>query len=686
MTPDLTVFHSLDRLIEAGRQHADQAKVVSFDLFDTLLIRRIHDPDLVKLPVARYIASLAMQQGKNWSWQRVQKLRDSVEKKQRKETGKRFDDLEACYPVFMETTLREIFQDSMSSELLEKVTDYEMAMESSMLVPREQFVEWLAELQELGKRIFIVSDIYLPSLHLRRLVERAGLLQYAEEVVSSADSFLAKASGKAYPLMRERFDLSREGWFHVGDNPISDGVRPVEFGIKALVLHDASEKWRKSIIKRQYNYSDGRPFWRGRALQQLMMPLEAENVKRSALYAEGYNFLSPLIGAFVQRIAERARELGVKKVYFLSREGWTFERVWNEIAPLLFPEGNLPETHYLYVSRMALAGASCAHQGLTRDNADIVFLPAGNRDFRDVCRIFGLQLEPLVAHLESHQLLPETTLSGQHEGYEPDNRLRFNELLEDEAFQDEVRSQVQGSSEALQRYLSTVGFFEHDDVALVDIGWLGTIQRFFYQAIAHREDKPRCHGFLFSATRGIPYPTTPDNYIEGFIYDRHRFDLGGSAVLYARDLFEEACRAPHPTLNGYLLKEDGFELDFRTTEDETGKAEMEQDAHFSDLQQAIFDGAKRYAAASALLGSTLQDYKPWFNYLLISKLAFAKTREICNIRHKHHLDDFHGAKTPSRKASKAQRNLWDSTLRALRFSPLLRTRLYFRHIKDRLNE
>lgn len=686
MTSDLTVFHSLDRLIEAGRQHAAQATIVSFDLFDTLLIRRIHDPDLVKLPVARYIAALAKQHGLNWSWQRVQALRDAVEQRQRQKTGQSFDDFEACYPVFMEETLGEIFQDSMSSELLNMVTDYELKMESSMLVPRQQFVAWLAELQELQKRIFIVSDIYLPARHLERLAEQAGLLQFAEAVISSADTFLAKASGKAFPLMQKRFDLPRQGWLHVGDNPISDGVRPVEFGLKALVLHDADEKWRKAIVKRQTNYSDGRPFWRGRALQQLMMPLEAENIKRPKLYTEGYNFLAPLIGAFVQRIAERCRELGIKKVYFMSREGWTFDRVWDEIAPVLFPEGALPQTHYLYVSRMALAGASCAQQGLTRDNADIVFLPAGNRDFRDVCRIFGLQVEPLLSHLHNHQLSPETTLSSQHEGYVPLNRRRFNELLEDEAFQAEVKAQVQDCSEALQRYLTSVGFFEYEEVALVDIGWLGTIQRFFYQAIEHRADKPRCHGFLFCATRGIPFPATPDNYIEGFVYDRYRFDLAGSSVLYARDLFEEACRAPHPTLVGYRLKGDGFELEFRTTDDDTGKAEIEQDKHFRDLQQAIVDGARRYAAASALLGYTLEDYKPWFNYLLTSKLAFAKTEEISNIRHKHHLDDFHGMQTPSRNAVKAQKSLWDSTLRALQYSPLLRTRLFLRHIKDRLNE
>ena len=50
-------FYTLDELLQAGEQMAADCDTVSFDLFDTLLIRRIHDPDMVKPAVARYIAA-----------------------------------------------------------------------------------------------------------------------------------------------------------------------------------------------------------------------------------------------------------------------------------------------------------------------------------------------------------------------------------------------------------------------------------------------------------------------------------------------------------------------------------------------------------------------------------------------------------------------------------------------------
>lgn len=663
---------------------ARKCETVSFDLFDTLLIRRIHDPDLVKLPVARYIASLAMKKNIDIRQEKVQQLRDSIENNHRQETAKSFDDHEACYPRFMLELLQTVFAEQMDDSLLDKVTKYELAMENSMLVPRQLLVDWLDELAEAGKRIFIVSDIYLPSEHLRTLVDHAGFLDKVEAVISSADTFLAKASGHAFPLIEKDYNLDKTSWLHVGDNPISDGLRPSEFGIQALVIHDISERQRKSIVKRYYNYSLGVPIWRGRVLQQLMQPHEGENINRPPLYNEGYNFMAPMIGGFVQYIAEQCRSKDITKIFFLSREGWTFKRFWEKSIPLLYPDKNLPEIEYLYVSRMALAGAACAHQGLTFANVNIAFLPSGNKNFIDVCRIFSLDIEPLSEHLERFELLPDTCLSSLYTDYDQSHTKKLRHLLDDEQFQREVRRQTAPKNRAMELYFESVGFFDHRKVAIVDIGWLGTIQRFLFEAVQHRADCPQCCGMLFGATRGIPYPSTEKNQIEGIIYDKDRFNFSASTILYAQDLFEEACRAPHPTLNGYRLTEDGFELEFRTAKDSLGKAEKEQDSYFQPLQQGIIDAAEQYGAASSILGYSLTDYRPWYSYLLVSKMAFPKTSEVVNTRHKHHLDDFHGKNKPDGPKLKVKKQLWQLSKMQLSFRPFLRIGHFIRHLQERL--
>jgi FMN phosphatase YigB (HAD superfamily) len=678
-------FYSLPSLLLAGRNTAGSYSTVSFDLFDTLLIRRTHNPDLVKPQVARFIAAKAQEHGIHLSWEKVQKMRDTIENEQRRETGKKFPDHEACYPHFMSKLLLDIFSEDVSG-LLQEITDYEITVENAMLVPRGELVRWLRELKGSGKRILIMSDVYLPARFLEKLIEHAGFLDCIDSVHSSADTFLAKASGMAFSMLKEKFGLEYSQWLHIGDNPHSDGLRPSEKGITALVLRDAIEKKRKSLEKRYYNYSLGRRFWRGRSVQQLMLPLEDENILREKLYCAGYTFLAPLLGGFVQGILQKMGDYSLSRLYFFSREGWLLQKIWDRVVPRLKPVGKLPEQSYLYVSRMALAGASCAYQGLTRANADIVFLPTGNRDFRDVCRIFNLLVQPFVPHLERFGLLADTPLTHIFQGYIPEKRLRFNEMLDDELFQDEVRRQSRPDNDALQLYLEDQGFFDQKDVVLVDIGWLGTIQRFLYDAVKHRNDAPRFHGFLFGATRGISYPTTPQNRIEGIIYDRDKLNIGAATILYAQDLFEEACRAPHPTLNGYGIKDAGYELVFRKTDDETGQAEKEQDRYFKPLQDGILDGVTRYAAAVSLLGYSIEDLVPWFTHLLVSRLAFPKVSEVGVIRQRHHLDDFHGKNIPTANRPEGRKKLWAFPLWLLRVHPFIRMKYFIHFIRDRLKE
>jgi len=676
-------FHKASKMITAVNRELGDVDVVSFDVFDTLLVRRVHDPDLVKVPVARLISSLAEQGGIEMSWQEVQERRNKIEQAFRDETGKSHPDHEAHYPTVMTDTLKSILGDHFGKDTLERVTDYEILMENAMLVPRQDIFEWIEELVKSGKRLFAISDMYFPATHISRLLEHAGLLDKFEQVVSSADSFRAKASGEGYDLVKEKFNLDPQRWIHVGDNAISDGLRPAEKGIRSFILQDPEEFRRRAIAARYYFYSRNRAFWRGRVTQQLMAPLQAENVDRSVLYTEGYNFIGPLVAMFVQSVAEHCRKNDITKIFFLSREGWMFKEVWDKTMPYLFPDEQLPEVEYLYVSRLALAGATCSVQGLTPDNCRIVFLPPGNKNFNDVCRIFNLEGEPLDEHLARHDLTRETTLSPLHPGFDAEHSWRLEKLLKDDVFQDEIRRQTGPQNASLQKYLQSVGFYEHKDVALVDIGWLGTIQRFFYHGIKHREDRPNCHGLLFGATRGIPFDTRDDNHIQGLIFDRSKFDLAASSISYARDLFEEACRAPHPTTVGYRDKEDGSAVPvFRDMTDTLGKSEREQDQHYADLQKGILDAADRYGAASTIIASNTEGYRAWINYLLVSKLAFAKRREIRALRYMHHLDDFHGVNKPRiRRMPKLFHNPWETTGFRHWFGSLFPGRVFRAHLR-----
>jgi FMN phosphatase YigB (HAD superfamily) len=667
-------FYALAPLCDEIERRLDEWDALTLDIFDTVVIRRVHDPDVIKRPVAAFISRLAAARGRAWAPDKALKFRHRVEQLHRRRAGRVGPDFEARYPDFMRDVLSRILAQDDVEEELQRVTDYELQLEIAMAVPRARFVQLLQEARRRGKRIFLLSDIYLPSSHLRRILEGIGVASLADDVVSSADALRAKASGAMWQDVRRRYSLDPARWCHIGDNPISDGVRPAEMGIAAFVLRDGDEKWRKALPRFYWHVSQLAHFWKGRLVQQLMLPLEGENVPRDDLYRAGYTFFGPMLCAYIHWLAEQVRERNIGRVYFFSREGQLLHEIWKRITPVLFPEGGLPPAHYLYVSRLALAGPSCAYRGLREDSAFITFLPPQNRDFRDVCRVFSLHLEPLLPFLRRYRLEPDTPLSHWH-GAQSKDYERLRQLLQDMEFQEEVRRQARDSNDALQRYLESEHFFEQKDIAVVDIGWLATIQRFLFQAVDHRPDRPRVHGFLFASAGGYPYPFHPDNSVQGFIYDHHRFDFTGSCILFEQDIFEEAIRAPHAGLMAYEKKGGGFELRFRA-EDDFSLHEKRQSEHYAPLQQGVLDAASRYAPAATVVGLDLRHFRLWTNYLLLSRIAFPTTSEVLTLRHIHHLDDFAARRAPQRKVV---RKLWERSAWELRFIPFLRTFNLLKH-------
>ncbi|MDJ0955815.1 MAG: hypothetical protein QNI91_03100 [Arenicellales bacterium] len=684
----MKLFYSLPKLISHANTVVTQKDFVSIDIFDTLMVRRVHDPDMVKVPVARFIANQAREMGIGISWKEVQDLRDKIETEQRARNGKEHPDHEANYDHFMVEMLRQVFANRYSDNLFNSVGDYEMKMESAIMSPRSDLVDWIRKLRMEGKKIILMSDIYLPSKYLKRLVADKGLAEYVTDVVSSADTFRAKASGTGFSLLREKYTIDTNRWLHVGDNIISDGIRPTDQGIDSLVIHDIKEKQRKGIVRLIHSLSRPRHFWKGRNVLQLMLPLEAENTEDSDLFVDGHNLFGMILGYFIHRLAEQCKQRNIKRIYFCSREGWLFFECWKRMEPYLFPDGSAPQSSYLYVSRMALSKAACANVGLTPTNSRVALLPAQNQDFVDICRVYNLDIKPLRPALKRASLEPDDKIAlvpiDSTEGVNPTNP--FSLLLHDTEFQTEVRRQGVPSRVALEEYLESEGFFDHEDVALVDIGWLGTIQHYLNQAIMERKDRPNIHGFLLAATRMGPYSNSEESHYIGLVFDQHQLNLATSYILTIKDILEEICRAPHPSVIGYDNSGVQVKPILRTEQDAAAKSETEQSKYYEPLQRGILQGVERYAVAISVLGYSSDFVRPWLNFLIVSRFAFPATKEIKRIKHFFHQDDFAAKRKVEKAIVRLNQSLWDLAPLKVAVLPFIRSRYFYRHISRMLRQ
>lgn len=183
--------------------------------------------------------------------------------------------------------------------------------------------------------------------------------------------------------------------------------------------------------------------------------------------------LAPAVGAFSQWVLGRALKDGVRRLYFLSRDGWHFYHM----AQRLCRAWSLPvECRYLYGSRYAWRlplyhtdhrrALSQLESGRTPPTAEGVLRQAG--------------LSPE----ERAGVLGELAVSGNSILSPGERRALFQKLKACPRFLFLMDRNSRQALPGLAGYLRQEGLLEGVPWALVDSGWMGSIQETLAQALA----------------------------------------------------------------------------------------------------------------------------------------------------------------------------------------------------------
>lgn len=117
----------------------------------------------------------------------------------------------------------------------EQLIELELDYEATVLQPNRALEQWVGKVAGLGTEIVLLSDMYLHSDHIRRLLEAAGILS-DQPLISSADEKVTKHSGTAYTRLIENADVRPEEIMHIGDNLRSDYQMARRAGIRSAYL------------------------------------------------------------------------------------------------------------------------------------------------------------------------------------------------------------------------------------------------------------------------------------------------------------------------------------------------------------------------------------------------------------------------------------------------------------------
>ena len=203
----------------------NKIEVVSFDVFDTLLLRPFWEPtDLfyfLDCEAARLLSAQDIIPFTDY--------RKDAEKKARALAADRGSE---------DVTLREIYNilledDVLPKDVIEALMKEELALEERFCYLRQSAKGLMDYAVSAGKRIVAISDMYLPAVFIEKLLEKNGLPKL-EKVFVSCEHGLTKRTGRLYNYVLNTLGIQREQMIHIGDNLVSDVKVPEKLGIKAF--------------------------------------------------------------------------------------------------------------------------------------------------------------------------------------------------------------------------------------------------------------------------------------------------------------------------------------------------------------------------------------------------------------------------------------------------------------------
>ena len=204
--------------------------VISFDIFDTLLMRKVLEP----LDVFSYVEDRMSE--KDSRYKDFRKYRRTAEI--------------SCIDGNIYEIYRKIIElMDLSEEESQLLLDEEIKSEKELLVVRRDVLDVLNYALKIGKKVIAVSDMYLPQNIMTGILEEKGIIGF-DDVFVSCDFKKSKNNGL--------FEKVRDGYsnkiLHIGDDYFADIVSPNRYGIDSMGVYKSSDLLRMSDKAKKIGY------------------------------------------------------------------------------------------------------------------------------------------------------------------------------------------------------------------------------------------------------------------------------------------------------------------------------------------------------------------------------------------------------------------------------------------------
>lgn len=330
----------------------DTSAVVSFDIFDTLLVRQTLCAEEIFGLVQRRIPK---------EWPISGCFRREREYAERELSRKGVPTWEEIYWYLAE-------RNHLDDQCVEFLKQLEWETEKSLLIRREEICQLLQYASERGKKVYLVSDMYLSKEQLGQLLRKNDVTGY-EKIFVSCEYGITKGKGLFRHLLKEAKTTSI---IHIGDSQAADVDSAERCGIKGFRVPDILELLEQSgiltkleedlpetksdedVLRREI----GQGMFAARFFNSPFYPIEKNRVLMSPEDI-GFLLLAPVLTEFTLWLWHKVKDNGEKTVLFGARDGYLVRQLFDELQ--IRQEGKI-ESVYFLTSRLCASLAGCYTQ------------------------------------------------------------------------------------------------------------------------------------------------------------------------------------------------------------------------------------------------------------------------------------------------------------------------------------
>ena len=505
---DFPYFHqSFRKLEETVRTH----RIISFDIFDTLVMRKVLYPADIFAIMEREISKKA-----NGGLSSFASLRREAEERLYRE-GKN-PNLEEIYACLQEVS-------GISAVCRENLMAREIAMEMKFLTPRKRMLELYNKIRG-EKEIYLISDMYLPRNIIEKILDICGYKNYSGLYIS-CEKRTAKNEELFELFAREMEEkgYSRRECLHIGDNYTADIMGAQAAGMDAFQILSARELLEsssyRSLLTEKLNYVDrlalgllcekafNDPF----ALWETKGKLRICGLREFA-----YMLVAPMVVYFSLWLMRQVCRYRCDYILYPSRDAWLIEKICQMVYKTQ-SAGEFPAGEYFYASRRAV-------------------LAAAVRKDEDIKRIAEMDFCGSIGQMFLQRF--NVSVEGKEKDVPVSDRNGLERCLK--RYGEKILRQCGKERQNYLRYISETGIPTHNRIAFVDFVAAGKIQNGVEKLVEGKEFL----GFYFLRREPDKDEIDREIHVKSFYPSKGAFEIDLNVYKYYLFL-EMILTSPEPT-------------------------------------------------------------------------------------------------------------------------------------------